>query len=65
MKSEMKKLVFVAVLICLLIGLSAFCTSCVKIWEEERVEVVHPPQVDMKPDVPDWDDPTTITGSDN
>jgi len=61
MKSEMKKLVFVAALICLLIGLSAFFTSCAKLWEEERVEVIHPPQVDMNSDPSDWGDPTTIT----
>lgn len=61
MKNEMKKLLFVAALICLLIGLSTFFTSCAKLWEEERVEVIHCPQVGVNPDAPDWDDPTTIT----
>ena len=56
---------FIAVVACLITGLSGSLTSCVKVWEEERVEVIHPPKVDMKPDAPDWDDPTTITNGDN
>ena len=33
--------------------------SCVKIWEEERIEIIPCPcddKVDIEPDVPGWDD---------
>jgi len=34
-------------------------TSCKKLWEEERLEIIRCPHVDIQPETPDWNEPLT------
>ena len=55
MKMTIKNLLIVGVVLIAGMGMS----SCVKIWEDELLETIHRPQIDIEPDAPDWDDEGT------
>lgn len=55
MKTAVKNLLVVGVALIVGMGMG----SCTKLWEDELLETIHRPKIDIEPDAPDWEDEGT------